>query len=194
MIRAGRKALDRIEVGAVHGLSATQAPRRRPWAQPGHPAPVNRPGGRKGGLWDAEQVRAYVAGEPVPSLPEHDDPADLLDAAEAAELSGIEPVTWVRYVERGGLVPDADELVCEQPHWRRDTVLTWLANRPGRGAGGGRRPNNGMTDEQMQQRAAELLAEAASEGRAVSARELARVLGVSPTKAGKVLAVAQAAT
>ncbi|MFR9806492.1 hypothetical protein ACL02T_30010 [Pseudonocardia sp. RS010] len=188
MIRAGRTAIDRIGIGAAHGLSATQATRRRPWVDEGHPAPVNRPGGRRTGLWDEEQVWAFAAGQPIPELPQHDDPADLLDAAEAAEFAGIEPVTWNRYAERGGLVPEPDEQIHGQPHYRRDTLTHWLANRPGRGAGGGRPVKNGMTDEQMQQRAAELLAAADSQGTTLSARELARTLGVSPTKGSKILA------
>lgn len=192
MIRAGRAVVDRNGVGALHGLSAAQAPRRRPWADPDHPAPVNLPGGRRGGLWDEEQVRAFVAGEPVPELPTGERPADLLDGAEAAGLAGVEAVTWVRYVERGGIAPEPDEVIFGQPHWRRDTVTDWLPRRPGRGVGGGRRTGNGLSDGEMQQRARELLAAAADEGTSVSGRQLARTLGVSPTKGARLLAAVRA--
>lgn len=194
MIRAGRTVIDRNGVAALHGLSAAQAARRRPWADRGHPAPVNAPGGRRGGLWDEEQVRAFVAGEPIPELPTEDRPADLLDSAEAASLTGVEAVTWVRYVERGGMVPAPDELILGQPHWRRDTLTEWLPTRPGRGVGGGRRPGSGLTDEQMMQRARELLAIAAAEGSPLSGRQLARTLGVSPTTGVRILAAVRAAS
>jgi len=187
MIKAGRKVLDRLGVGAAHGLSETAAVRSRPWASPGHPQPVNRPGGRKGGLWDQEQVHAYVAGDPVPSLPTEPHPDDLLDASEAAELAEVAEVTWTRYVERGGIVPEPDEEVFGQRHWRRTILEEWKPSRPGRGSGGGRRPKNGLSEQELLDRAAAVVQAAADAGRKPSAREIGREIGVSPTKASRLL-------
>lgn len=167
-------------------MTESEAAHRRPWAQEGHPAPVNNPAGRRAGLWDEEQVRAYVAGEPVRPLPAADDPADLLDAAEAAEWAGLSLLVWINYSNRSErLTPEPDEMICGQPHWRRDTLATW--ERPGRGAGGGRSTRSGAPMEELRQRAGEIVAAAAAEGRKLSARALARELDTSPTTAGKLL-------
>ncbi|OLL69892.1 hypothetical protein Ae168Ps1_6365c [Pseudonocardia sp. Ae168_Ps1] len=187
MIRAGREAIDRAEVTALHGLTASQAARRKPWADPGHPLPINQPGGRKGPLWDLGQVRAHIAGDPVPPLPTVDDPADLLDASEAASLAGIKPASWVRYAGTPGALPAIDREVYGQPHWRRDSVQEWLPARPGSGAGGGRPLGNGLTVEQVDEQAAELIARATEEGRSMGVRELARALGVAPNTATVIL-------
>lgn len=195
MIRAGRRALDRHGVGAAHGMSESEMTRRRPWAQDGHPAPVNKPAGRRGGLWDEEQVRAHVAGEPIPALPTVDDPGDLLDAAEAAELAGLSLVVWINYGNRPErLTPEPDEEVGGQPHWRRGTIAAWLPNRPGRGAGGGRSTRSGVPMAELRQRAGEIVAAAAAEGRELSARALARELDTSPTTAGRLLAEVRASS
>jgi hypothetical protein len=87
-----------------------------------------------------------VAGEPIPPLPHQDDPDDLLDASEVGELAGIAAVTVLRYVLRETIIPDPDETIYGQPHWRRGTIEEWLPNRPGRGAGGGRRTASGLSD------------------------------------------------
>ncbi|MDN5917825.1 MAG: hypothetical protein L0I76_22465 [Pseudonocardia sp.] len=155
---------------------------------------MNQPGGRRAGLWDRAQVEAFVVGEPVPELPTVDSPDDLFDASEAAALAGIELTTWLRYDERDrGLVPDPDAVLHGQKHYRRGTLATWLANRPGRGAGSGRRPKNGASEGELRARTTALVAAAETEGRRLSAREVGRALGVSPAKAGKLLAVALAA-
>lgn len=187
MIRAGRKVLDRMGVGAAHGLTEAAAARTRPWATPGHPEPVNKPGGRRGGLWDEAQVLAYVAGEAAPVLPTRPQPDDLLDAAEAAEFAGVTEQTWTRHLERN-LVPEPTEIVSGQRHWGRAVLEEWKPARPGRGAGGGRRAKNGLTEEELRDRAAAVMKAAKEAGRTPSAREVAREIDVSPTKASRLLA------
>lgn len=187
MIKAGRRVLDRAGVGAAHGLTRSAAARHRPWAATGHPQPVNRPGGRRGALWDEEQVLAFVAGEQIPPLPEESQAGDLLDAAEAAEFAGITEQTWTRYLERG-LIPEPSDEVYEQRHWRRDVLERWKPARPGLGAGGGRRPKNGLSEQELMARTSEIIKEASEKGEQVSAREIARKVGVSPTKASRLKA------
>lgn len=188
MIRNGRRAVDRAGLAQLHGLSASQLARRRPWTDPGHPAPVNAPGGRKGGLWDEEQVRAHVAGDPVPPLPSDDHPADLLDLSEFAALIDVEPGTLAIYVT-DGLAPAADETISGQPHWRRDTIESFQRDRPGRGVGGGRQwaGRDRRPRDEVHRRGAELIEAAAAEGRTWTARGLARELGVAPDTARRML-------
>ncbi|MCY1649462.1 hypothetical protein AB0K64_33020 [Streptomyces sp. NPDC053741] len=52
----------------------------------GFPAPIGSAGARVR-LYDAEQVNAFLAGQPVPSLPIEDDHQDLLDRREARRRS-----------------------------------------------------------------------------------------------------------
>lgn len=64
---------------------------------------------------------------------------DLLDRDEA-RLELRNPVTlasWGFYINQGR-VPELDVTVAGVPHWKRLTIRTWDANRPGAGAGGGR--------------------------------------------------------
>lgn len=188
MIRNGRRVIDRAGLAQMHGLTPAQAARRRPWGEPGHPPPVNRPGGRKGGLWDELQVRAYLAGNPTPALPQTDAPGDLLDLSEFAALVDVEPATLAIYVT-DDLAPASDEQICRQPHWRRDTVERFQRERPGRGVGGGRQwaGHERRPRDEAHRRGAELIASAAAEGRTWTARGLARELGVAPDTAGSML-------
>ncbi len=67
----------------------------------------------------------------------------MLTAEEVAERVGtIVPETWRRYVY-GGRAPAPDDYVGRTPRWRASTVTQWIKERPGRGAGGGRRPAPG---------------------------------------------------
>ncbi|MEU8672704.1 hypothetical protein AB0C71_38075 [Streptomyces anulatus] len=64
---------------------------------------------------------------------------DLLDREEARlELRNqITAGAWGSYIHEGR-VPDPDVTVAGVPHWRRLTIRSWDANRPGERAGGGR--------------------------------------------------------
>lgn len=61
----------------------------------------------------------------------------LLDSAQVAELLGVRPETIARYRSRGEL-PAPDVTLGRSPGWYRATITAWRAQRPGRGAGGGR--------------------------------------------------------
>ncbi|MFB8023560.1 hypothetical protein ACFC36_33860 [Streptomyces rubiginosohelvolus] len=64
---------------------------------------------------------------------------DLLDREEARlELRNqITAGAWGSYIHEGR-VPDPDTTVAGVPHWKRLTIRSWDANRPGERAGGGR--------------------------------------------------------
>jgi hypothetical protein len=110
------------------------------------PAPISRPKARTR-IWDGPQIDAYIAGEPLPALPDpktSTDPEDLLDELEAVEelhRLGLEitPNTWHFYLANGyGPVTDAMQSVCGVLHFYRGKLKEWLDNRPGAGAGAGR--------------------------------------------------------
>lgn len=190
-IHVGRHAVDREGIAELHGLTWHQAHRRRPWAQPGHPAPITR--GRPA-LWDYEQARAYARGEAVPHLPTDVVHArDLLDRWEAAAEAGVDPVAWERDMYRDR-VPPADEEIYGVPYWYRGTVWAHRDNRSTPKRGGGRPA--GSTDTipraELRQRVAALLDHAIQDGEPISTAEIARRLGIHYTTArNHVLAIAE---
>lgn len=127
MIRHGRSVVDREGVGTLHGLPWHTARRRTPWADPGHPPPVNQPPGgpRRGkvpALWDTEQAQAYAAGEPVPEIDAEDHPDDLLDDREVAALHGLTTRQFHRINTDNRIsvtIPEPDAAPYGVAHWRR---------------------------------------------------------------------------
>jgi hypothetical protein len=68
-------------------------------------------------------------------------PPGMLTTAEAAERAGVTRGTWSGYVSRGQAPePDGRDPSGGNPLWREATVDDFIRGRPGRGAGGGRRP------------------------------------------------------
>ncbi|OKJ48144.1 hypothetical protein AMK27_38805 [Streptomyces sp. CB02009] len=163
MIRAGRLPYVQTmsDLADALGKKLTTLRNQKPYAAEGHPAPISSPDARNQ-LWDAEQTKAFYAGEPIPELPQVDDDEDLLDRHEAAQALGIEPVTWNTYKKDPALVAGM-VLVPAGPkgteHWPRRLVTAYKDSRPGRGAGGGRREGSGdmIPRDQILPRIAELL-------------------------------------
>jgi hypothetical protein len=55
-----------------------------------------------------------------------------LSVTAAAEMAGIRPATWRAYVNRGAApAPDGREEISSTPWWYAETVLDWMASRPG---------------------------------------------------------------
>ncbi|AJF70466.1 DUF6292 family protein [Streptomyces vietnamensis] len=181
MIRAGR--LEYVQTMAdladTLGKKLTTVRNQKPYAAEGHPAPISSPNSRAQ-LWDAEQTKAYYAGQPIPELPQVDDNEDLLDRHEAAELLGISPVTWNGYKNDPDLV-DGMVLVPAGPkgteHWPRRLVLAYKNKRPGRAAGGGRPAGSGdmIPRDQILPRIAELL----DADPAITLETVAETLGIA---------------
>ncbi|MFE7412712.1 hypothetical protein [Streptomyces laurentii] len=115
---------------------------RRPYAQPGFPAPVSSAGARTL-LWDSEQVEAFLAGEPVPELPPAAGPDVLLDRQEAAKELGVTARTWDTYATDPRVAPHL-EAIHGVDHWPRGAVQAFRDSRPGRAATPGR--PRGSTD------------------------------------------------
>lgn len=187
MIRAGREVVVLAEIAALHGLNASQAKRRKPWAQQGHPQPVSTRRASNGypTLWDREQARAYADGAPIPPLPEVDDELDLLDRFDAAKLAGVHPAAWEQdwHQGRGGL-PPADDERHGVALWQRRTVLAHREQRTAPRVGphpGGRPPGSPPRRPvgHLAETIAALLADAAAAGERVTVREVARRAAVS---------------
>lgn len=187
MIPVGRSAIDRAGIAELHGMTWRQARRARPWAQPGHPAPVTRgrPANGKPQLWDSEQAEAFARGQPIPPLPNGDThERDLLDYVEAAHIAAADPSAWIRDVYRDR-APAADEHILGGSFWYRETVEDWRQQHATPRRGGGRPPGardrhpRGDTDEQVRT----LLRAATDAGQPISTAEIARRLGIHYTTA-----------
>lgn len=138
MIPAGREALTDEGLAAAHGITNRHAHRISLFDQVPFPPVREVEKEKQGRLWDAEQVRAWVAGDrPIPALPTDPDPHDLFDAREACARFGVTRGTWRSYV-KDGVVPRPDGRVGRIQLWYRSTLDTWAATRPGQGVGGGR--------------------------------------------------------
>lgn len=59
-----------------------------------------------------------------------------LSRAEFAERIGVKPATMGRYK-----LPEPDAMIGDIRGWAAETVDTWNASRPGKGAGAGRKPH-----------------------------------------------------
>lgn len=180
MIRRGRSVVDREGVARLHGLGWHTARARRPWADDGHPQPVNKPAGvpagRSPALWDTTQVRAHAAGRPVPAIPDEDHPDDLLDEREVATLHNL-TVRQFQELRAGSRVnltiADPDATPYGVDHWRRATAEAMQVHVD---------PTAPRPTGTRAERQAVLAAQAAalaSSGDPVNISELARRSGVS---------------
>ncbi|MBK3560503.1 helix-turn-helix domain-containing protein [Streptomyces sp. MBT56] len=68
----------------------------------------------------------------------------LWTVADVARRLGVSEATVRTYRWRGDM--PAPSYVGRTPVWDPLTIEEWIENRPGRGAGGGRRPNQTSTD------------------------------------------------
>lgn len=187
MIPAGHTPIDKNGIAELHGLTSSQAARRRPWSAPDHPAPITRgqPTHGRPRLWDTGQAAAHAEGRAVPALPTEPHPDDLLDRFEAAEYIGVDPTAWERDSYRNR-TPSTDAQPYGVPHWTRATLDQHATHRqqPHRPAGG--RPT-GVREQAPRRnigdRVAELLTEQHHQGEEVNIAEIARALDIHYTTA-----------
>lgn len=75
----------------------------------------------------------------------------LLDYKSLADYTGVTEPVLRKYlsiaranreqgVQSRSDIPEPDIIIGGSPAWEQDTVDMWLANRPGKGVGGGPRP------------------------------------------------------
>ena len=156
MIRAGRRVYTLDNLAELHGMALGTFKNKKPHRKPGFPQPVSAPGARVL-LWDADQVDAHRAGEPIPALPTEDNPEDLFSVQEAGALLDppLSPASWDVYrrdpalraaaVVVGGKAErqvvdgvEREVVIGGVEHHPRRAILGWAASRPGPGTGGGR--------------------------------------------------------
>jgi hypothetical protein len=184
MIRAGRRDLVRklADLAEQRGVKVASYMTAKPYRAPGFPAPISSAGSRIL-LFDADQVDAYLAGEPVPAFPdeEHDD--DLLDRRECAALFAISPRTWDTYKNAPELTGHM-VVVGGVEHWPRGVVRAFAA-RPKKPAAAGRPKGAGdqVPREQLLQSTAPLL----DADRTISAAGVVEALGVHQATAQSAL-------
>ncbi|MGW6244363.1 helix-turn-helix domain-containing protein [Streptomyces roseolus] len=135
MIPQGRPAVNESDIAQLAGVSLSTWRRRHADDFRTH-IPDLLPDSRNR-LYDRAQVEAYLAGKPVPALPEEEHPDDLLSAGEVAEILGISTGTVRAYATSGHFSPGVT--VHGSRLWPRHEVLERRDNAPGQGKGGGRR-------------------------------------------------------
>jgi hypothetical protein len=140
------RLVDTAEIATEHGLTPARINGLyNDRAETGFPDIAGKRGRSR--LWDHEQVTEWFANRPQARLRQHTppvrDPQELLNAAEASRFLGYknpkQVTTFLR--EHPGYFPDPDVVeelgTPERPYrrklWRAQTLLDWMATRPGRG-------------------------------------------------------------
>lgn len=138
-------------------------------------------------IYDLEQSLAYLSGSPVPVLPTREDPDDLLNDKEAADILEIDPGTVRGYARRGYL--SHGETVYGARVWRRREIEHRRDQPTGQGKGGGRRrgepqgarkPHPYAGDPRLQTASEALVSASPATPISHVAAELAHVHGGSP--------------
>ncbi|MEV5249847.1 DUF6292 family protein [Streptomyces werraensis] len=185
MIRAGRQHLVRTlaDIAAQQGIAVQTLLNSGQHQAEEFPPPL---GAGRTRLYDGEQVDAYLAGRPVPALPDADDDQDLLDRQEAAALRGEPLSVWDRR-RKDPAVHEHLVLVGGVEHWPRRVVRDYTpAPRRRTGNGGGGRPTgtgDQVPRDQLPGRVAQLL----DEDPVLTAARVADRLGVHPNTAAAAL-------
>ncbi|MFE3526916.1 hypothetical protein ACFXOD_36120 [Streptomyces sp. NPDC059161] len=157
---------------------------RKPYTQPGFPRPVSSEGARVM-LWDGGQTDAYLAGEPVPELPEPGGDGDLLDRQEAAAELGVAPRTWDGY-KTDPRIAEHLVVVCGVEHWPRRVVREFRDARPGKQGATGR--PRGSTNVLPRGQAHDQVSVLLAARPAITIAEVRDALGIAPATAQRTLA------
>jgi hypothetical protein len=157
---------------------------KKPYTAEGFPKPISSVGARVL-LWDSEQTAAYIAGDPVPELPNMNGPDVLLDRQEAAAELGVTPRTWDGYKT----VPQLSRHMVDiqgVEHWPRHAVHAFRDARPGKESAPGRPKGkaNAVPRSELPARVAGLLDAAP----AATIADVRGALGIAPATAQRVLA------
>ncbi|MGV9248746.1 DUF6292 family protein [Streptomyces sp. NPDC003710] len=106
MIRAGRRKYVQTsdELANAMGISIGTFRNKQPYTAEDFPRAISSEGARVK-LWDSQQTAAYLAGRPIPAVPDEDDDQDLLDRNEAAAELGVTPKTWDDYKKHPQIAP-----------------------------------------------------------------------------------------
>ncbi|MEU3704712.1 MarR family transcriptional regulator [Streptomyces anulatus] len=61
-------------------------------------------------------------------------PQELWDYKKIAEETGLSVITLRGYKKSGHMPAPDEQPTPDRPRWYPETITTWMANRPGRGA------------------------------------------------------------
>ncbi|MFD6918571.1 DNA-binding protein [Streptomyces virginiae] len=193
MIPRGRPTLDIHEVAARAGVSVATWRRRHHEAFAAAVMPLA--GSARPLIYDAAQVEAHLASEPLPALPTDPHPDDLLTDAEAGAVAGITAST-VRADAVTGLMDPGQERHGRR-WWTRaaaDARAGREAQYKGRTTGSkNRAPRIATTDKRVREIAAITAAAEVGTGQPVTAAELAERYEVSTETAERLMAKADEA-
>ncbi|WP_406436471.1 hypothetical protein OHB14_62305 [Streptomyces sp. NBC_01613] len=129
-----------VDTAQIVSEFGTSKPRVSEWSNTpdsGFPA-VARTEGRKR-FWRHDEVAAFFAQRApkkrsLPAAVLEADQDELLTKREVAQLLGYTRTSTIDgyFRDRPGYFPEPDE-DADGPMWRRGTIVTWVANRPGKG-------------------------------------------------------------
>ncbi|MEU9671470.1 hypothetical protein AB0E25_39205 [Streptomyces bobili] len=143
------RLIDAAGIRAEHGLSPQSISRLYVEREAnGFPEAVGQRGRGRARLWNKDEVDQWFAERKVSNRfqdhrPPTRDPNELLNAAQASRFLGYKSskqvTTYIR--EHPGYFPEPDVVeelgTSERPYrrqlWRVQTLLDWMATRPGRG-------------------------------------------------------------
>ncbi|MGW1769875.1 DNA-binding protein [Streptomyces sp. NPDC002073] len=190
MIPRGRRTYDIHDVAARAGVSVATWRRNHHQAFAATVTPL--PGSARPLVYDAAQVDAYLAHEPIPALQQDPHPDDLLTDTEAGAVAGISAST-VRADAVNGLMDRGTER-----HGRRWWTRAAAVARAGRetqykGRTTGakdRAPRIARTNRRVRDVAERAELAAAGQAEPVTAAELAEQYGVSTETAERLMAKA----
>ncbi|MFG2691625.1 helix-turn-helix transcriptional regulator [Streptomyces sp. NPDC048405] len=121
----------------------TSKPRISEWSNnpdSGFPAVAHTEGRKR--FWRYDEVAAFFAQRApkkrtLPAAVLEADQDELLTKREVAQLLGYTRTSTIDayFRDRPGYFPEPDEDI-DGPRWRRGTIVTWAANRPGKGRRG----------------------------------------------------------
>ncbi|MFZ3562692.1 MULTISPECIES: hypothetical protein [unclassified Streptomyces] len=185
MIRAGRRDVvqNSADLAEAVGVGLKTFRNQKPYEAEGFPAPISPPEA-KGKLWDGEQTAAYLAGAPVPELPETDDDEDLLERTEAAAFLNVSPKTWDSYKKDPRIAPHLEK-VSGVEHCPR-VVLRAYREKPASSEPAAHRPKGSgdmVPRDQLHARISELL----DDDPALTLATLTATLGIANSTATRAL-------
>ncbi|WP_331720706.1 DUF6292 family protein [Streptomyces sp. NBC_01174] len=130
MIKAGRRHLVRTlaDLATQQGVQLHSYLNAKQHLAPGFPTPISSAGARNR-LYDSEQVDAFLAGQPIPTLPTKDDDQDLLDRRECSAALGISPRTWDKYKTTYPILTEHMVTVGGVEHWPRSILRQHQTHR-----------------------------------------------------------------
>ncbi|MFC0843451.1 hypothetical protein ACFH04_06845 [Streptomyces noboritoensis] len=144
--RRAPRLVDAAEIAAEHGITPSRVSSLyNNRAENGFPEIAGMRGRAR--LWNQEEEAAWFANRPQARLRTHTpptrDPRDLLTAAESSRFLGYKnPLQVTNFMhDHPGYFPEPDVVeelgTAEHPYrrqlWRVQTLLDWMATRPGRG-------------------------------------------------------------